>query len=107
MTGMAPPAIAPAVNWPSAPMFQRLARKQTARPDADKHQRRGLHDELLDRPHRRHRLDEVDVERLQRVEPARGEDHGSNAHREPDGDDRGERGHRLARLRDVPRAATS
>ena len=31
-TGTAPPAIAPAVNWPSAPMFQRFARKQTARP---------------------------------------------------------------------------
>ena len=30
--GMAAPAIAPAVSWPSAPMFQRFARKQTARP---------------------------------------------------------------------------
>ena len=30
--GMAAPAMAPSVNWPSAPMFQTLARKQTASP---------------------------------------------------------------------------
>jgi hypothetical protein len=27
-----PPAIAPAISWPSAPMFQTLARKHTASP---------------------------------------------------------------------------
>ena len=29
-----PPAMAPMVSWPSAPMFQTLARKPTARPTA-------------------------------------------------------------------------
>ncbi len=31
---MPPPAIAPTMYWPSAPMFQTLARKPTARPTA-------------------------------------------------------------------------
>ena len=29
-----PPKMAPRMNWPSAPMFQRFERKQTARPSA-------------------------------------------------------------------------
>ena len=34
MIGMAEPAIAPMVNWPSAPMFQLLERYPTASPTA-------------------------------------------------------------------------
>ena len=41
-----PPAMAPMVNWPSAPMFQTLARKPIARPTRDHDQRRRLHAEL-------------------------------------------------------------
>ena len=33
-SAMPPPAIAPTMYWPSAPMFQTLARKPTARPTA-------------------------------------------------------------------------
>jgi hypothetical protein len=34
MTGRIEPTIAPIVNWPSAPMFQLLDRKQTDSPTA-------------------------------------------------------------------------
>ena len=66
---------------------------------ADQHQRGGLHDELLDRPQGRHRLDEVDVERMQRIEPARGENDAAHQDRECDGDHGRGRGHHRTRLR--------
>ena len=63
-----PPAIAPTVSWPSAPMFQTLARKPIARPTRDHDQRRRL--DRRARPGRRgssDRRDEEVVERRERV----------------------------------------
>ena len=49
---------------------------------ADQHQRRCLHQKLLDRPLRRERLDEIDIERIERIEAAQRKDDGAGDHRE-------------------------
>ena len=65
-----PPRMAPNVSWPSAPMFQTLARIADGESGADEHQRRRLDDELLERPERGQRLDEIDIEPVQRIDAA-------------------------------------
>ena len=53
-----PAQMAPRMNWPSAPMFQMLARKLTASPRPMSSSGRGLDGELAERAHALERLDE-------------------------------------------------
>ena len=106
-TGMAAPAMAPSVSWPSAPMFQTLARKQTASPTPISTSGVALTTQLLDRPQAGHRLDEVDVESAPRVDAARREQDGTHDHHEQDRQNGRHHRHHPARLRAPVRTAAS
>ena len=67
-------------------------------PRPDQHQGRRLDDQFLDRPERGYRLNEVDVERLGRVEAEAGEDDPSGHHGDRDRQQRRQQRHRPGAL---------
>ena len=90
--------IAPTTNWPSAPMFQTLERKQTARPSAISSSGVAFTASSDERIDALHRLDEEDRQAAQRILAEQHEQARADHHRDREREQRRGDRHRPRRL---------